>query len=197
MHVAVTCGRDPSGRWAMPWQTMRSLSRFSMTSEAVRCGDGLCCDALLSRCDALLIAGEGAGDYIHTARHNDEAALFGAFLDEGIPVAGFGQGMQYINILLDGTLKRAGSAHAFGQPHRIYASENLCLPEKATVSSYHRQQVEFPGDGLLIAATDETGVPEAIMHDCSPIFAVQWQPELITCVADVWFFEYFASMCAA
>ncbi len=127
---------------------------------------------------------------IDTARDAAELALIQAFLEAGKPVMGICRGMQIINVYFGGSLyqhmeqtelHRQGKETYCVHPvrtvegtwlHRLYGPE-------FTVNSYHHQGIKTLGQGLKpLARTGE--LIEAVEHECLPVFAVQWHPELLS-----------------
>ncbi|RUT31251.1 gamma-glutamyl-gamma-aminobutyrate hydrolase family protein [Arsenicitalea aurantiaca] len=143
--------------------------------------------------------GAGAGAPPHDAeRDGMSAALVKAAIAAGKPVFGICRGLQEINVALGGSLfdqreKGHGVHHApdgvsleemFGHGHVASPVEGSQLSDFAggaplQVNSVHYQTIERLGDGLVIGATAEDGVIEAVEspRGTTPVLAVQWHPE--------------------
>lgn len=127
-------------------------------------------------------------------------ALVSAARKAGKPVFGICRGLQEINVALGGTLtdqRDAGTQdvihHApdgvdldamFGHAHFATPVPGTPLAgllgqEPLRINSVHYQTVATLGAGLVVNATAEDGVIEAVSSapDAPPLLAVQWHPE--------------------
>lgn len=134
------------------------------------------------------------------ARDGMSAALIAAAMAVGKPVFGICRGLQEINVALGGTLKdqrdegAVGLQHhaadgvsldaMFGHGHGVVpvagtTMERIAGGRAMAVNSVHYQSIDALGQGLLVNATAEDGVVEAVssLPGATPILAVQWHPE--------------------
>jgi putative glutamine amidotransferase len=127
--------------------------------------------------------------------HRDamELGLLKAALPARLPVLGICRGSQMINVALGGTLHT--------DIHEVYVQApkmRTVLPRKQVsiepgcrldrilrcnpcqVNALHHQSVDRVGQGLIIAARDESGIVQAIESGSAPfLLGVQWHPELL------------------
>ncbi|NTV40104.1 MAG: gamma-glutamyl-gamma-aminobutyrate hydrolase family protein [Demequinaceae bacterium] len=131
-------------------------------------------------------------DAPRTDRDAWEFAILEAALARDMPVLGVCRGAQVLNVLRGGTLhqhlpdvvdssKHQGENGIFGRiPVSITAGTLLATvhPLKGDVPVYHHQAIDTLGAGLVVSATCEDGIVEAV-EDPSLTFcvAVQWHPE--------------------
>lgn len=122
-----------------------------------------------------------------------EIAAFHFARNKGIPILGICRGFQLINVALGGTLYQDTSLintdidHLTGnytEPvHRVKTEGWLkeLIGEYADVNSYHHQGIDQLASDLTPLAWADDGVVEAYEYKDpkSPIFAVQWHPELL------------------
>ncbi|HEU6443239.1 MAG TPA: gamma-glutamyl-gamma-aminobutyrate hydrolase family protein [Microvirga sp.] len=126
-------------------------------------------------------------------RDKMELSLLRAALPRQLPILGICRGSQMINVALGGTLhtdiyevyvqapkmrtvlpKKRVAIEADSRLDRILRC-NPCL-----VNALHHQSVDRLGEGLTIAARDESGIVQAIENDRAPfLIGVQWHPELL------------------
>lgn len=110
-----------------------------------------------------------------------------------LPILGICRGSQMINVALGGTLHT--------DIHEVYVQApkmRTILPKKRVsilpgsrldrilgcnpclVNALHHQSVDRLGQGLRIAAKDESGIVQAVEHESAPfLLGVQWHPELL------------------
>lgn len=128
------------------------------------------------------------------------AALITAAIASGKPVFGICRGLQEINVALGGTLKdQRDSASTAFQHHApdgvsledMFIYGHVVAPVVGTVmdriaggkpmavNSVHYQAIDALGRGLVVNATADDGVVEAVSSRPgeAPILAVQWHPE--------------------
>ena len=135
---------------------------------------------------------EWAGDPVRDAY---ELELLHEFMEAGKPVLGICRGMQLINVALGGSLLQdlpmlkagavAHESHNFdGNNHTISFSENgqflrwFAGVQGGHVISIHHQSINRMGHGIVVEATAEDGVIEAIRWTGRGfVVGVQWHPE--------------------
>ncbi len=121
-----------------------------------------------------------------------ESALLSAALARKMPVLGVCRGAQVLNVVRGGTLHRhlpdvVGSSRHQGAsgvfatvPVTVVEGTLLATlhPSAREVPVYHHQAIDSLGEGLVVSATSDDGVIEAI-EDPSLDFciAAQWHPE--------------------
>lgn len=130
---------------------------------------------------------------IDPERDKLELGLLKAALPAKLPILGICRGSQMINVALGGTLHT--------DIHEVYVQApkmRTVLPRKQVtieldsrldrilrcnpclVNALHHQSVDRLGEGLKIAARDESGIVQAIEDDRMPfLLGVQWHPELL------------------
>lgn len=76
--------------------------------------------------------------------------------------------------------------------HQIIGKDHI------PVNSFHHQAVSEPGDGMVITAYSEDGIPEAIENPAYPfVLGVQWHPECLQQYDDhMKLFRAFVSACS-
>lgn len=134
---------------------------------------------------------EWEGDRV---RDTYELQLVHAFVNAGKPILGICRGMQLINVAFGGTLyqdiptqresKLSHEATSYDQHgHWVnfapdgHLKEILGVPG-GPVNSIHHQAVQDLGQGIMVEATGEDGLVEAIRLDGrSFVMGVQWHPE--------------------
>lgn len=125
-------------------------------------------------------------------RDSWESALLLAALERNMPVLGVCRGAQVLNVARGGTLhqhlpdvvgssRHQGANGVFGRlPVSVVAGSLLATlhPLRREVPVYHHQAIDALGAGLVVSATCDDGVVEAV-EDPSLTFcvAVQWHPE--------------------
>ncbi|MCB5174425.1 MULTISPECIES: gamma-glutamyl-gamma-aminobutyrate hydrolase family protein [Microvirga] len=122
-----------------------------------------------------------------------ELGLLRAALPLQLPVLGICRGSQMINVALGGTL-HTDIYEVYVQAPKM----RTVLPRKQVaivhdskldrilrcnpcqVNALHHQSVDKLGDGLRVAAQDESGIVQAVESESAPfLLGVQWHPELL------------------
>lgn len=130
---------------------------------------------------------------IDPERDKMELGLLKAALPTKLPILGICRGSQMINVALGGTL-HTDIYEVYVQAPKM----RTVLPRKSVsiehgskldgilrcnpclVNALHHQSVDRLGEGLKIAARDESGIVQAIENDRLPfLLGVQWHPELL------------------
>lgn len=121
-----------------------------------------------------------------------ECALLHLGLTSGVPILGVCRGAQLLNVYLGGTLHR--QLNDFYEEHpkirsvlprkRVAIAPDSCLfafmGKTARVNALHDQAIDRLGEGLMVAAQEESGVVQAVVHTTHPfIVGVQWHPEFL------------------
>ncbi|GEO12648.1 gamma-glutamyl-gamma-aminobutyrate hydrolase [Microvirga aerophila] len=130
---------------------------------------------------------------IDPERDKLELALLRVALPAQLPVLGICRGSQMINVALGGTL-HTDIYEVYVQAPKM----RTVLPKKRVsikpethlnrilrcnpcqVNALHHQSVDKLGEGLRIAAEDESGIVQAVESETAPfLLGVQWHPELL------------------
>jgi putative glutamine amidotransferase len=168
--------------------------------------------ALVKELDGLILTGGGdvhPGLYgksdqiarteeVNEMRDRFEFEVIEQALEADLPILGVCRGMQIMNVYLGGSLEidlpsagfrshviRDGIDHRHQLiPRPDTMLETICGAGPHRVNSVHHQAVERPGKGLMVAATSDDGVIEAmewVLKDHMPfLLLVQWHPERLT-----------------
>lgn len=151
----------------------------------------------LARFDAVLLpGGADVGPHRYGADAEPETVEVVDFQDDfdlavattvvhsGQPTLAICRGMQVLNVALGGTLVQhlpsTAVAHTKGiHEVTIAAGSKLhaLLGERVDVSSYHHQALGSVAAELIVTATADDDVVEAVEHRTADIIAVQWHPE--------------------
>lgn len=130
---------------------------------------------------------------IDPERDKMELGLLKAALPAQLPVLGICRGSQMINVALGGSLHTDIYA-VYVQapkmrtvlPRKTVSIEPDCRLDRilrcnpCQVNALHHQSVDRLGQGLRIAARDESGIVQAIESESAPfLLGVQWHPELL------------------
>ncbi|MEF2978237.1 gamma-glutamyl-gamma-aminobutyrate hydrolase family protein [Subtercola sp. YIM 133946] len=139
----------------------------------------------------------GAAGYPAEGRHYEAAdeaqiALVRRAVETSTPLLGICRGLQVINVALGGTLVQdlgsatihkhldvpidetmSGHTVALDPASRLYG----VLGDAVTVQSAHHQAVDALGSSLIVVATADDGLPEAVEHAHAPVVGIQWHPE--------------------
>lgn len=159
-------------------------------------------EPVLRAADGLLFIGGGdvaptrfggddeAAHDVDADRDDLESALVLRAREQRTPVLGMCRGAQLLNVALGGTL-RTVDGHVqedpLDLPHHdvevVTGSRVAAITgvERAGVNSFHRWAVDDPAPGLVVSATADDGVVEAIESDDDGWFAlgIQWHAELL------------------
>jgi putative glutamine amidotransferase len=150
--------------------------------------------------DGLLLTGGPSN--VEPAPYGEAGAaeLVEAMLNLGKPVFGIGRGLQALNVVLGGTLRRdlagrpgltdhhapddAAPEARFARRHDVALTPGGLLARnfgrsQITVNSIHFQGVDRLAPGLNVEATALDGLVEAFSADIlgAQVLAVQWRPE--------------------
>jgi len=122
-----------------------------------------------------------------------EMAALAHLWDKDVPILGICRGSQMLNVFHGGRLHRDIHEVYQGLPHirtplprkQVTLTEGTRLAEvigqpTVIVNSLHHQSVDKPGRNIVIAATDDYGVVQAIEHTGERFrVGVQWHPEML------------------
>ena len=163
-------------------------------------------EQVLDRIDALLLTGGGdidpelyggdAGDAELVDRNRDdfELALIRGAIQRDMPILGICRGIQILNVAQGGTLKnlrgdpKLSQTHGIGlnsmDAHSATIAPNSKLARilgtrSLRVNSFHGQAVDQVAKGVVIAATSDDGLIEAIeLPNQTFVVCTQWHPEV-------------------
>ncbi len=141
--------------------------------------------------DALILSGgndiaglgDAAGSQTSPRRDAFERAAIGWARRRGVPLLGVCRGMQFLNVVLGGSLVRveghAGTRHVLTRAPGRLADCLASLPERFEANSFHNFAVAPDGlaPALAPAAFDEAGLIEAVFVPGEPVAGVMWHPE--------------------
>lgn len=135
---------------------------------------------------------------VHPVRDEAEIHLARLAFETDWPVLGICRGEQVMNVAAGGTLytdiptEFGKQRFLHAQPadtdrqtivHDVLVNDGTLLARilganRAGVNTYHHQAVREPGDGFIISAYSEDGIPEAIERPGNSFaLGVQWHPE--------------------
>lgn len=187
MKLLVTLRSAPAASYveerdaiARDWTAL--FNRFGVTPILVPNGIDQIAPYLGLGCRGLLLTG---GDDVGTAasapRDRTEARLIDAALGAALPVLGVCRGLQMLNVHFGGTLTASPGPHV-AVDHAVRLVEPLAgraAGARVTVNSFHNHAVRADGlaPGLIATAVADDGAVEALRHDRSPVWAIQWHPE--------------------
>ncbi|MCQ6277077.1 gamma-glutamyl-gamma-aminobutyrate hydrolase family protein [Bacillus sp. V3B] len=162
---------------------------------------------IIKRLDVLILNGGfedidpdlyGASKHSLTANCNKQMDQFEIqavhfAIKSGIPILGICRGFQLINVAMGGTLHQDLSSiesdvqhinQNYRDPvHRVITKSWLkdLLGESVDVNSYHHQGIDELAEELTPLAWADDGLVEAyeLKHAETPLFAIQWHPELL------------------
>jgi putative glutamine amidotransferase len=169
-------------------------------------------DAIVERIDGLVLSGGADVDparygqgptpecgTVEIERDAWELALVEVALTAGIPVFGICRGIQVLNVARGGTLIQdlpvdEGDGHLrlhVGREVAVHAVKlepgSLAASVYGTeveVNSLHHQAVGELGSGLVATGHSPDGTVEALEMPGSPVFGVQWHPEMLRAQPD-------------
>ncbi len=142
---------------------------------------------------------------VHPIRDEIEIRLAKLAFETDWPVLGICRGEQVMNVAAGGTLytdiptefknQRFNHAQPFETPRDALIHDDIINPgsrlqsilgmDRIAVNSFHHQAVREAGDGFVITAYSEDGIPEAIERPAHPFaLGVQWHPECLQSYAD-------------
>ena len=142
---------------------------------------------------------------VHPIRDEIEIRLAKLAFETDWPVLGICRGEQVMNVAAGGTLytdiptefknQRFNHAQPFETPRDALIHDDLINPgsrlnsilgmDRIAVNSFHHQAVREVGDGFVITAYSEDGIPEAIERPTHPFaLGVQWHPECLQSSGD-------------
>jgi len=131
------------------------------------------------------------------ARDHSESALFKEIFKTQKPVLGICRGMQFVNVMLGGTLYQnletsmpglENQLHHVQTENRVYPTHSVaikkgslleqCYGKEGKVNSFHHQGVKELGKGLRVTAVSSDGLIEGAEYDGERFLQlVQWHPE--------------------
>lgn len=154
-------------------------------------------DALLRRCDAVVLHGGGDIDpgrygqekqfdevYGIDSDHDDvELALAARVVAGDVPMLAICRGLQVLNVALGGTLVQHVAGHvrtvhpvALRSGSRVATAMGTERP--ADCHSFHHQVIDRVADGLDVVGRSDDGLVEAVeVRDARWMVGVQWHPE--------------------
>lgn len=132
---------------------------------------------------------DGLSKNICSARDEFELALFSAAYDRDKPILGICRGEQIINVARGGSLYQHIENHSQSVPkserlQKTRIESNSLLhkiigEDEIFTNSFHHQNINRLGEGLVCNAKSEDGYIEAIhAPDRKFCLAVQWHPEI-------------------
>ncbi|MFA6182182.1 MAG: gamma-glutamyl-gamma-aminobutyrate hydrolase family protein [Acidithiobacillus sp.] len=200
---------DDKGRYMLPFEYVRAVETAGGIPILLPPGETPI-PALLQRLDGVVLTGGGDinpalydGDTHHAqlyglseTRDRFEFALTKALIHSSIPVLAICRGMQFLNIVLGGSLhEHLPDVVGDTLPHRAEPSGPIShtvrvRPDSAlsvllgeqplTVASWHHQSIRYLGSGLRISAEASDGTIEAVELGTHPwCIGVQWHPEIV------------------
>ena len=152
---------------------------------------------------------------IETNRDESDFALLQEALNLNMPVLAVCRGLQVLNVLfggslyqdipsqVDGAMQHTQNSSRHEKVHAITVYEDTKLHsmvgEHIMTNSFHHQSVKALGEGLVISATTNDGIVEAIEHPKYTFcLGVQWHPEELAIHGDSpskKLFEAFVTAC--
>ena len=138
--------------------------------------------------------GAGEHDRLYDVDEEQDAfdlALARVCLNDGIPLLAICRGLQVVTVALGGTLVQhlgdlpdAARADHRHHVHTVDVEADSVLAEvvpnqRIEISCYHHQCVDAPGEGMVVIARAEDGIPEAYALPAASgwFLGVQWHPE--------------------
>lgn len=161
---------------------------------------------LLEGIDALLLTGGGdvapelsgadvgSVELVDRKRDDFEIALINGAIKRDMPILGICRSIQILNVAYGGTIRSLrddpvlSKQHGIGlssfDAHRVTVEADSILStivgsREIGVNSFHGQAVARVGEGLIVVATAEDGVIEALEHPGKTfVLTTQWHPEI-------------------
>ncbi len=179
------CSRTGERRDCLDQRWAPFLERLGYTVAAVpNCLENPVAWFRTQNCTALILS--GGNDLSHVAASDDasqerdqtEIALVAECRQRQLPVVGVCRGLQMINHIFDGTMRRCAS-HA-GSRHSLRLADGADeIWNRTSVNSYHDWGI-LPEDlagGLRAVCFSEDGMIEAVVADNMPVWGIMWHPE--------------------
>jgi len=150
---------------------------------------GVALDAVRAELDAfeptLVVMSPGPG----SPSDFRDGEILGELDARALPIFGVCLGQQAIGEYFGGSLGQLGyPLHGQERTVTVVSSGFLDgLPTTFTTGRYHSLHIDpatFPGDELVLVASDDDGIPMAIQHRTKPVFAVQFHPESLMTLRD-------------
>lgn len=126
---------------------------------------------------------------IEPERDHVEFSLYATALSDGIPVLGICRGLQLINVHHGGTLHQSVPEHSRYDISPNEPSHDIAIDAGSMlhglygaahrVNSLHHQTADAIGEGLVVTARADDGVPEGLETADGEVLAVQWHPEMM------------------
>lgn len=113
-------------------------------------------------------------------RDRFEDAVVEYAIDEGLPILGVCRGLELLNTYFGGTLTDVPDHAACTHTVELRdESEELDLPDRVEVNSYHDYGIERSdvGDDLVVLGTAFDDTVEWVTHESLPIWGMMWHPE--------------------
>ena len=148
-------------------------------------------------------------------RDDSDIVLMNAALKKQMPILGVCRGQQVMNVALGGTIiqdiptqventllhkqtsKRGELAHSVDVTTPKF--KEIFGEESFRVNTFHHQSIGKVGEGLVVSAVAKDGIIEGIEHESHPYcVAVQWHPEELAPIGDVYaqrLFKSFVDAC--
>lgn len=152
---------------------------------------------------------------IETHRDECDFALLQGALNLNMPVLAVCRGLQVLNVLfggslyqdipsqVEGAMQHAQNSSRHEKVHAVTVLKETTLHsivgEQLMTNSFHHQSVKALGEGMVISATTNDGIIEAIEHpQYTFCLGVQWHPEELAIrddIASKKLFEAFVTAC--
>jgi putative glutamine amidotransferase len=169
-------------------------------------------DAIVERLDGLVLSGGADIDPARYGQEREpgcgtaeaerdawELALVEVARTAGLPIFGVCRGIQVLNVAFGGTLIQDLAADAGDRHPRLEVARDVAVHAvkldpgslaaavygtEVQVNSLHHQAVDEVGRGLVATGHSPDGTVEALELPESPVFAVQWHPEMLQAQPD-------------
>jgi len=119
-------------------------------------------------------------------RDVNEVAVFERWSKTGKPILGICRGLQFLNVILGGTLYQdipvqrsvihSGTEHSNTVEQDNKMSDWFDVPTIVT-NSFHHQGIKDLAPGLVPVIYSEDGLIEGVIHESLPYYATQFHPE--------------------